>query len=420
MPVFLQRFPHHRAVWTSFAVLVLVLVAVPGYFHWRSRHLAGPYRHVDLLQPRGAMSSYVVLFTDSHGQTEVDRSLARGLAGLGAAVAVVHTEGYLQPFREGKRDCDDFTEDLVRLNKRVLKRLHLPVFAAPVLVATGDSTSIVENAVAGTVPGDISAAILQPPAAMPAEPFAARCAAEKQHKPMQNVQTVAAGESVAQMLAWIQAHFPADGLQASRLPLIEYPVAHSREAVILLSGDGGWRAFDDGLALAFQKRHIAVIGWNSLVYFWTLQTPQRLSADLAQVIASYQKQWHITHFALAGYSFGADVLPLAYLGLSHPAREKVEFIALMGLASNADFKVRIGGWLGWGDQGTQAVMPAVRQIRAQMLQCVYGADEKESACVDLQRMGAHVILRPGGHHFDNNTDALADDVLAGWRLSGAR
>ncbi|NEL42783.1 MAG: virulence factor, partial [Xanthomonas perforans] len=78
----------------------------------------------------------------------------------------------------------------------------------------------------------------------------------------------------------------------------------SDRMVVMLSGDGGWRELDKGIAAQLQQQGVSVVGWNSLRYFWASRTPQQVGADLDRVIATYQQRWHIHHVALVGYSFG--------------------------------------------------------------------------------------------------------------------
>ena len=44
--------------------------------------------------------------------------------------------------------------------------------------------------------------------------------------------------------------------------------------------------------------------------------------------------------------------------------------------------------------------------------CLYGADEKDSACPSARQPGVEVVELDGGHHFDGNYDAMAERILA--------
>ncbi|RBG59991.1 virulence factor, partial [Xanthomonas oryzae pv. oryzae] len=199
------------------------------------------------------------------------------------------------------------------------------------------------------------------------------------------------------------------------LPLVELHAPGSDRLVVMLSGDGGWRELDKGIAAQLQQQGVSVVGWNSLRYFWGSRTPQQVGADLDRVIASYRERWHIQHVALVGYSFGADVLPFAYPELSPEQRASVQFVSLLGLGHKADFKVRVGGWLGWHNDAERDVEPAIQSLDAHRLQCIYGDEEKDTLCPELRARGVQVLARPGGHHFDHDPVVLANLLMEGWQ-----
>jgi type IV secretory pathway VirJ component len=226
---------------------------------------------------------------------------------------------------------------------------------------------------------------------------------------------------VAALLAWAALALACTGQARARppvpapLPLHESPVPGSDRLVILLSGDGGWRALVRGIDAELNRQGVAVVGWNSLGYFWQRRTPQQAGADLARVIEDYTRRWHVREVALVGYSFGADVLPFLYNALPAGTRARVRFVALLGLAPQADFKARAGGWLGWGPRRPVAVLPQVARMPAARVQCIHGREERDSLCPRLAALGVAVAAAPGGHHFQGDAAGLARIIVQGWR-----
>ncbi|MCD8472757.1 virulence factor [Xylella taiwanensis] len=210
-------------------------------------------------------------------------------------------------------------------------------------------------------------------------------------------------------------HIPGRGVET--LPLVEYYAPGSDRLAIMISGDGGWRQLDQGLAKELQHRGISVVGWSSLSYFWNLRTPEQVGDDLGRVIAYYQHHWDAHQLILIGYSFGSDVMPFAYARLTPAQRNQVDFISLLALGHQADFKGRIFGWIGWGEHGTRDVLPALAAFDLQRVQCIYGQYEKDTLCPELRGRVFDVVMRPGGHHFDNDPAKLANAILQGWRRS---
>src|SRR5207249_5243702 len=103
-------------------------------------------------------------------------------------------------------------------------------------------------------------------------------------------------------------------LESLGLPLeIEWPRSGKppKEAIIFVSGDGGWAEIDQHVAGALSDGEVAVVGWNALRYFWSAKTPETFRADLSRVIEALPAE--IRLFA-GGYSFGAEVMPVAVDG----------------------------------------------------------------------------------------------------------
>jgi type IV secretory pathway VirJ component len=220
----------------------------------------------------------------------------------------------------------------------------------------------------------------------------------------------------ARLVALLTPHLQAVSTSdddVSDLPLIELPAAHPNGLMaIVISGDGGWRDLDKTIAQALQKDGVSVIGWDSLRYFWSEKPPAQTSRDLARVMQTYGARWHAQHIALVGYSFGADVMPFAYNRLPQAQRAKVSLIALLGFAPDADFQIRVGGWLGMpASDKALKVQPELTRVPPAMVQCFYGADEKDTLCPALSKTGIEVIRTSGDHHFGGDYNALERRIL---------
>ncbi|HNB21882.1 MAG TPA: AcvB/VirJ family lysyl-phosphatidylglycerol hydrolase, partial [Candidatus Melainabacteria bacterium] len=80
-----------------------------------------------------------------------------------------------------------------------------------------------------------------------------------------------------------------------------------------------------------------------------------------------------------------------------------------------DFSIQVSGWFG-ADASDEALplAPEVARIDRAKLQCFYGTDEAaESLCLDPVMQGSEIIARPGGHHFDENYDIIAEQISSG-------
>ena len=199
------------------------------------------------------------------------------------------------------------------------------------------------------------------------------------------------------------------------LPLVEIPGPRSDPTLVLfLSGDGGWRDLDKTIGERLASDGLQVVGFDSLRYFWHKRSPDQLSEDLARVLDHYRTVWGSQRFVLAGYSFGADVLPAALARMEPALRKQVIKVVLLGLSDQASFEIHPTEWLGIRAAGTP-VLPEARQMDMARVLCISGHQEKISLCRDPAFAGAERIETSGGHHFDGNYQGLAARILASIR-----
>ena len=71
------------------------------------------------------------------------------------------------------------------------------------------------------------------------------------------------------------------------LPLeCRWPRVAASAYLIFFSGDGGWATLDDAVATRLTEHGIAVVGVNSLRYFWRAKAPAQVGADLRNLVAA--------------------------------------------------------------------------------------------------------------------------------------
>lgn len=202
---------------------------------------------------------------------------------------------------------------------------------------------------------------------------------------------------------------PPQGL--SGLPVVEIPAAKAGDTLaIFVSGDGGWAGLDKEVAASLAEAGVSVVGVDSLRYFWTERTPAGFARDLERIAAHYQEQWQRKRLLLVGFSQGADVLPAAINQLDPATRDSVALIGLMSVGRNADYEFHVSNWLGGGGDGLP-IAPEIAKLPAQRTLCLYGKEDEDALCPDLQPGQAQVIALPGDHHFKGDYDLLARTLL---------
>jgi len=208
---------------------------------------------------------------------------------------------------------------------------------------------------------------------------------------------------------------------ANPFPVVELPATNPNETVTLFfSGDGGWRDLDRAVAGQMAELGYPVVGVDTLRYFWSRKTPEEAASDLAATMAYYRKAWGAKTFVLAGFSFGADILPAIYNRLSEPDRENVALLVLLAISRTADFEIHVSGWMGKNSNGFP-ILPELSRIQGNKLLCIIGQEEKaDSVCDTLSIPGAKLIELPGGHHFDQDYPKLAMRIIGMYRQIGLK
>ncbi len=199
------------------------------------------------------------------------------------------------------------------------------------------------------------------------------------------------------------------------LPVVEVPpqpnTPPSNSFAIIMSGDGGWAGIDQSIAAALSAKGIFVVGWDSLRYYWTARTPDGLAADTDRMIRYYLSHLGKKRVLLIGYSQGADVLPFAVNRLPAATKAAVSLMAILGMSEHALFEFHVSSWISDDNSGPET-LPEVNRISGLPVLCIYGEDEHDSLCPKLDSGKFKIVKVKGGHHFDGNYAALADDILS--------
>jgi type IV secretory pathway VirJ component len=201
----------------------------------------------------------------------------------------------------------------------------------------------------------------------------------------------------------------------SSLPLVELPAApHGPILAIIFSGDGGRRDIDKTIAQRLCSDGVSVIGWDSLHYFWSRKSPEQIANDVSLVIDTYASRWGISKVALIGYSFGAGILPFPYDRLTEEAKRRGSKYRCSGLLRRPILR-SVSPVGEPASKDAAPTKPALALIHPKMIQCFYGENETDSACLELGGNGAEIIRIGSGHHFGGDYDALAQEILRGLR-----
>jgi type IV secretory pathway VirJ component len=228
-----------------------------------------------------------------------------------------------------------------------------------------------------------------------------------------------AGAELNQAIAWLTAPaaaakpLPGD---VADLPLIEVPAqgTFAERIAIVLTGDGGWAGLDVAVADQLSQRGIAVVGLNTLKFFWQTRTPAEAADAVTRIIGHYGNEYPRADFVVIGYSFGASLAPVVVNRLADTARARIAAQVLISPDAEAVFEIHVGDWFGsTHHDGAIAIAPEIASTNVPVI-CVHGADEgADSFCAMLSgQPNVKDVALPGGHHYNGDYDALGERIAA--------
>lgn len=412
-----------------------------------------PAEHI--MVPDSEILASVFLISDADGWTSADEERARALVAKGAAVVGIDFKEYMKALEADDDDCIYMISDIESLSQQIQRTAGTSSYRQPILTGIGKGGTLALAMIAQSPVSTVRDALaVDPRAGLPLEKILCTPATKDKvdgetvygltdgplPAPVSVLFTPAADQKgrdhvnalvklhpdidvtdvtdkaddiLTQTLSdQIDAAGDTDSPLGLPIKVLETSPVMDTMAVIY-SGDGGWRDLDEEVGGALQKQGIPVIGVDALRYFWKEKQPQEVASDLGRIIDTYRKQWKVRNVVLIGYSFGADIIPATYNLLPERAKSHVVQLSLLGLSTEVDFEISVQGWLGVAGEGKGGkTVDDIAKIDPKLVQCVYGTEEEdEDPCPGLKAKGVETIAIEGGHHFDEDYEALAKRIV---------
>ncbi|WP_316747681.1 AcvB/VirJ family lysyl-phosphatidylglycerol hydrolase [Pedobacter gandavensis] len=191
------------------------------------------------------------------------------------------------------------------------------------------------------------------------------------------------------------------------LTLIAAPQQNNLPLIFMISGDGGWTRFDQSLSLELASKGFSVLGLDARKYFWKAKSPDEASKELNKALSRYLVVTGKNSLVMAGYSFGASVIP--FIAVRLPADLKANLKAVIALSPDvrADFEVQLIYWLNFGKNKDQyQVIAAMKSMMPLIPVSIFGAAEGDKIKSKFAAEGMKVVTIPGDHHFDKDYEHL--------------
>jgi type IV secretory pathway VirJ component len=204
----------------------------------------------------------------------------------------------------------------------------------------------------------------------------------------------------------------------SDLPLIVFPAKKNETMplILMISGDGGWTSFDQGVAEKLVSKGIPVIGVDAQIYFWQARTPNETSVEISKVLHYYQNAWNKKAIVLCGYSFGADIVPYLITRLPSDLNKILKSAVMMSPDPEADFEIHVTDMLSLGSMNDKYdVVAELKKSFSKNVICIFGSEEDHENHGLFKDAGATIKLLPGTHHYENDFDAIAQEIINSFR-----
>jgi type IV secretory pathway VirJ component len=380
---------------------------------------------------------------------------AQALAKAGLVVASFDLDGFRAALAREPADvdCHYIADDLKDLGQAVQRQLGLERYFFPIVAGRGDAAAFAYASLAQAPPNTLGGAIsidfqpmLRSDRPYCFEPELAKVADRLFALPsmadLPGSWRVIASESDRTRIEAFQRpidsaeYVPSQGEDSARSSLVEGAIRFGRAGerghselpvavirpdgpanalAVIVSGDGGWRDIDKSIGEWLAKQGVAVVGVDSLRYFWSKKTPAQVAADLAQLFDHYGSEFGTNRYSLVGFSFGADIMPDVWPLLPKSVKDRVRVVSLLALGLNADFEVTVEGFVGGTTSESRPLPPRLAQLPLGRTQCIYGkeeAEDRETSCTAPELAEAERLPLEGGHHFDGDYTKAAEAI---WR-----
>ncbi len=195
------------------------------------------------------------------------------------------------------------------------------------------------------------------------------------------------------------------------LPLKEWNSSSQTPFVFYISGDGGFNKFSTELCGKLNTSGYQITALNAKSYFWDKKTPAETASAISAYLAKQFSGRKNQQLVLAGYSFGADVMPFIVNKLPDSLRNKLVSVLLLSPATTTDFEVHWSDMFGGTQKRSMDVIAEINKMSSPKTVTIFGNDETDFPVNDIRLKNHIQETLPGGHHFDGDTDEVAKRIM---------
>ncbi len=191
-----------------------------------------------------------------------------------------------------------------------------------------------------------------------------------------------------------------------------------RPLILFISGEGGWRHFDDQVSAGLREAGYWVGGVDAMKYFWEPQdSRQALASDIRAYVAALAAEAGRdteSRLVLAGFSFGADLAP--WLAGEEGWGSRVKGLLMIGPDEVGSLEFRFSEILGFSPEDhVFKVAEALHSAAGVPVVFVHGEKDSSSFAPLLAEKAAEpkrlIVVGGADHHFSGEEAALMKALL---------
>ena len=199
--------------------------------------------------------------------------------------------------------------------------------------------------------------------------------------------------------------------QNNGLPVKEWKSTTEKPLVLFICGDGGINAFTTGLCNTMNTEGYSIAVLNSKSYFWSKKTPEETTSDICSYLEKELQNRSKRQFILAGYSFGADIIPFIINRLPEKLKTELASVVLLSPSGSTDFEVHYSDMLGIGKKRNMDVIAEVNRMGSVKIATLFSSDDHIFPPNDIYLKNYSTETLPGGHHFEGNSNQVAYSMM---------
>jgi type IV secretory pathway VirJ component len=186
---------------------------------------------------------------------------------------------------------------------------------------------------------------------------------------------------------------------------IQYGGKNNTPLIFHITGDGGAVRFDLKMFKEYHSHGYSYIGLNSLKYFSTKKSPDKVASDMIPVIKSYSNLWDKKTLVLVGFSFGSEIIPFLSERLPDDLKMRLKLIVLLTPAKTSDFHIRMRDMIGLDKKNERYnVVEETSKIKSPQMLVVFGSKEKPGLIESKEHPNLKVTTVKGGHGFTDSQE----------------